>query len=774
MFILVYCADFNRDSTYHDVLLSMCGKRAQQISALSIMFTCYGINITFLVIIGDQYDRIFNSLLEPEFIEANWWLDRKFTILITAVLFIWPMCYAQRLDFLRHASVLGMFAMLYVSFLTVYEHYMLDEATIAAAVARLQATGEASAGAAKQPAPSNISEHHLPAEVAAPKSVKWFEPLAVVPVLCFAYQTHEVIVPVYACMKERLIGSFMKASIFGLVILFLLYNLVGAFGYLTFGENVGADVMSLYDAQDPIVVVGVVALVVKFITTYPPLMFCGRSALDGLYAEFRALSTSEFKAHERGRRCVISTIWFLTTVALAAFAPDISVTLQLLGSMASINVFVFPGMCLVSLTRRLRAARKSLLIGELPEGLNLARQQSQRAKDFYLISGSYFGAVMKNDVALKNHCRQQQTSCCSPSPTSPLAKANYSATSPKQFTATFASLLELENNLTSSCNGAPPAGLNQPAPNGACGSSGRGTGEILSSISTPSSASSLGEQRQSKFNSLVNGYEICSHRIPNQQLQLKQITQMRRRQEEFERLMTNSNSSSAGGPCCLDGNSLNGHDQQVPGANYHQHSYSSCGPLVSPAGGAVNESYDDYIGCLGRDCPNTDHLQGHQQQLLQQCDKMADQQLHLLSHQQSQQPTARAPLHIGAADGSSAGTTNERPNTRLIASTAVTNQTARNARLQQSIRYHCQHCHNHSSYQQQGLCLQNSLNYVCQQSTTGSLFDKLGASIAPSTVAQVGISQCTATGLYLFAVVLILFGTFIFFLELISVLGFLQ
>lgn len=102
MFILVYCADINQDDTYHDVLLSMCGKRAQQMAALSILLTCYGINVTFLVIIGDQYDRIFNSLMF-EYLDEYWFLDRKFTIIITSVLFIWPMCYAQRLDFLKHA-----------------------------------------------------------------------------------------------------------------------------------------------------------------------------------------------------------------------------------------------------------------------------------------------------------------------------------------------------------------------------------------------------------------------------------------------------------------------------------------------------------------------------------------------------------------------------------------------------------------------------------------------------------------------------------------------
>lgn len=236
-----------------------------------------------------------------------------------------------------------MFAMLYVAFLTVYEFYRLDDATLAAEFSSNKVDASSNLGNSTPYQTIQQTKH----------SVHWFESLAIVPVLCFAYQTHELIVPVYACMKQRSICHFMKASIFGLLILFFLYNLVGAYGYSTFGSNVGPDIMSLYNAKDPVVVVGIVALVIKFITTYPPLMFCGRSALDGLYGELRKLSVQEFKSTEKLRRIVITTIWFFSTVALAVFAPDISMTLQLLGSMASINVFVFPGICLVSLTRRL-------------------------------------------------------------------------------------------------------------------------------------------------------------------------------------------------------------------------------------------------------------------------------------------------------------------------------------------------------------------------------------------------------------------------------------
>lgn len=309
--------------------------------------------------------------------------------------------------------------MLYVAFLTIYEHYILDDATIKTLLSKAEMEAKS-------------SEHSQDSTIRT--RAQWLNSLIVVPILCFAYQTHEVIVPVYACMEDRSIRKFMKASIVGLVILFFLYNTVGAYGYLTFGSRVGPDIMSLYDARDPVVVIGIVALVIKFVTTYLPLMFCGRGALDGLYGEIRKLSAEELKSSDNSRRIVITTIWFISTVLLAIFAPDISATLQLLGSMASINVFVFPGMCLIALTRRLRQTRLNALCDDLHNPLN-----EQRAHEYYVISGSRFGALRKSeangwsrshdrDQASSNDCHKNLNNC--------------------QYTATFANLIEFDKNST--------------------------------------------------------------------------------------------------------------------------------------------------------------------------------------------------------------------------------------------------------------------------------------------------------------------------------------
>jgi PREDICTED: similar to solute carrier family 38, member 7 len=82
-------------------------------------------------------------------------------------------------------------------------------------------------------------------------------------------------------MEKRTVKNFCKATAFALGLLFILYCTAGTCGYLTFGTGITQDIMQLYDAKDPIVLIGIVALTIKMITTYPPMVFCGRS-VNGL------------------------------------------------------------------------------------------------------------------------------------------------------------------------------------------------------------------------------------------------------------------------------------------------------------------------------------------------------------------------------------------------------------------------------------------------------------------------------------------------------------
>ena len=54
--ILAYCSDIKGANTYQDVVRTVCGKNAQRASAVFLTTYCFGTCITFLIIIGDQWE----------------------------------------------------------------------------------------------------------------------------------------------------------------------------------------------------------------------------------------------------------------------------------------------------------------------------------------------------------------------------------------------------------------------------------------------------------------------------------------------------------------------------------------------------------------------------------------------------------------------------------------------------------------------------------------------------------------------------------------------
>lgn len=49
---------------------------------------------------------------------------------------------------------------------------------------------------------------------------------------------------------------------------------------------------------------------------------------------------------------MITTLWFASSLVIAVFTPNIGIVIELLGSLASANVFIFPSICLIAITRR--------------------------------------------------------------------------------------------------------------------------------------------------------------------------------------------------------------------------------------------------------------------------------------------------------------------------------------------------------------------------------------------------------------------------------------
>ena len=80
MLILAYCSDLSNSDTYQDVMLNTCGRKAQLCCAFTVVLYSYGTCITFLIIIGDQFDNckycnIF--IFEINYTNNQWYITKK-------------------------------------------------------------------------------------------------------------------------------------------------------------------------------------------------------------------------------------------------------------------------------------------------------------------------------------------------------------------------------------------------------------------------------------------------------------------------------------------------------------------------------------------------------------------------------------------------------------------------------------------------------------------------------------------------------------------------
>ena len=111
---------------------------------------------------------------------------------------------------------------------------------------------------------------------------QWTDVFTVIPVICFGYQCHVSVIPIYSCMKHRNIKHFGIATSSAIAICVLVYTGAATFGYLTFGSHISQDILSDYSADNPSVMIALIAMAAKTYTTYPILLFCGRCTLTQL------------------------------------------------------------------------------------------------------------------------------------------------------------------------------------------------------------------------------------------------------------------------------------------------------------------------------------------------------------------------------------------------------------------------------------------------------------------------------------------------------------
>ncbi|KFH42195.1 Vacuolar amino acid transporter-like protein [Hapsidospora chrysogenum ATCC 11550] len=214
---------------------------------LAIAVKCFGVGVSYMIIIGDLMPGVvlgFNQYVE----QYPYLLDRHFWITAFMLLII-PLSFLRRLDSLKYTSIVALISIGYLIVLVIY-HFAADP----------------------HADPSNI------------RVVKWagtVEALSALPVVVFAYTCHQNMFSIINEIQDNSPASLAGVIGSSIGIAGSIYIVVSITGYITFGNAVVANIVSMYPTGVASTI-GKAAIVVLVLFSIPLQVHPCRASLDAV------------------------------------------------------------------------------------------------------------------------------------------------------------------------------------------------------------------------------------------------------------------------------------------------------------------------------------------------------------------------------------------------------------------------------------------------------------------------------------------------------------
>lgn len=361
--------------SYHEVVQAHCHKYVYQLTQVAILTIVFGTTVAFMVIIGDQTDRVFASLYGPTFCHS-WYLNRRFVMSITTLLVIKPLCSAKTVDFLKYASSAGVLSLGFIGYVVISE--FLKQGHVAKTVNYM---------------PQRFSDMG-----------------AVMPVLCLAYQCHLSWVPTAATVRKEEKYITYKTISIAMIVCTIIYIIISVLAVLTFGEAIQKDLTESYPGKDWPVIATIAIVAIKCMVTLPAAFYPARLSMVDILSSaspwFNGLS-------EHIKRLSVTILTLDAALFLALFVPNIIVAVDILGCVSVMFIFTLPGLCYLNLIKEMRLAKQQLANVDSEEPIYTPYDNFKRAASIFFI---WFGMAMTFVVLYKSiqnmSAEQHNTELC--------------------------------------------------------------------------------------------------------------------------------------------------------------------------------------------------------------------------------------------------------------------------------------------------------------------------------------------------------------------------
>ncbi|CAG8575779.1 2755_t:CDS:2 [Paraglomus occultum] len=274
---------------------------------MAIAIKCFGVGTSYLIIIGELMPEVIAASFGSSDGEYNLFLDRRFWITVFTLIVI-PLAFMKKLDSLRYTSLLALTTVVYLIVIVIYNYFGPDFK-----------------------APPSDKIHYVRF------SSKFFTYL---PIFVFAFTCHQNVFTIYNEVGDNSQANINKI-VFGTIgFSASVYEIIGILGYLTFGDDVSANIISMCR-------VGFICCV---LLSLPLQWHPCRACLDKIISALTTNNTNgDYKLLTTNKPSdlkffLMTSGIMISTYLLAILVSQLDLVLSFVGSTGSTTIsFILPG-----------------------------------------------------------------------------------------------------------------------------------------------------------------------------------------------------------------------------------------------------------------------------------------------------------------------------------------------------------------------------------------------------------------------------------------------
>ncbi|XP_030295759.1 sodium-coupled neutral amino acid transporter 4 [Sparus aurata] len=342
----------------------------------SIIMQNIGAMSSYLFIVKYELPEVIRAFLALEESSGEWYLNGNYLVVFVSIGIILPLSLLKNLGYLGYTSGFSLSCMVFFLGVVIYKkthlpcplpffyHHSSNLSMNASDMSGLYPPQNLTAQMdfsradvspavlgshdAHQSTGVHVAPHPDDEEMCTPKYFVFNSQTAyTVPILAFAFVCHPEVLPIYSELKDRSRKKMQNVSNLSILTMLIMYMLSALFGYLTFYDNVEAELLHTFTKVykfDTMLLMVRLAVLTAVTLTVPIVLFPIRSSITTLLFSGREFSWT--------RHMLIAAAILAFNNMLVIFVPTIRDIFGFIGSSAAtMLIFILPAAFYIRLVK---------------------------------------------------------------------------------------------------------------------------------------------------------------------------------------------------------------------------------------------------------------------------------------------------------------------------------------------------------------------------------------------------------------------------------------